>query len=313
MKLRPKHLLHIAGGAISIVLIGYLAFRFFELRSAVASQLREGFPLATMTMAATTCLLAYLPISVGWSLLAAPGRNLRSLPISSEIVLLSQAARYLPGNVGHLVGRVMLTTRHLGVGAKLGSALVSIELMLSLACAGLLSASALPQLAPLVPGWLADILRQPWAVILGMLAVIAGIGVLGVIAKRWLKLELPPIGTLLLAAIFYAAALVVGGVSLWLLLGVDHATHVGFGLALLAYTTSWLAGFITPGAPSGLGVREFILTRLLAPVMGEPQALLAAALLRLCSVSADVVAFGIGFALLRLRRKHDPDPGPCEA
>lgn len=306
MKLRPKHLLHIAGGAVSIVLVGYLVFRFFELRSEVASQLRDGFPLTTMAVAATTCLLAYLPISIGWSLLAAPGRSLRCLPISSEIVLLSQAARYLPGNVGHLVGRVMLTTRHLGVGAKLGSALVSIELMLSLACAGLLSASALPQLAPLVPGWLADLLTQPWAVIAGMLAVIAGICVLGIIARRWLKIAFPPIGTLLVASIFYAAALVVGGVSLWLLLGVEHAVHVGFGLALLAYTTSWLAGFITPGAPSGLGVREFILIRLLAPVMGEPQALLAAAMLRLCSVCADVIAFAIGFGLMRLNSKRHP-------
>jgi uncharacterized membrane protein YbhN (UPF0104 family) len=313
MKLNPRHLLHIVGGAISLILIGYLAFRFFELRSAIASQLPNGFPLAVMGLATTTCLLAYLPISIGWSLLAAPGRSLRSLPVATEIVLLSQAARYLPGNVGHLVGRVMLTSRHMSVSAKLGSALVSIELMLSLACAGLLSTSALPQLAPLVPSWLADLLKQPWTIAFGMLMVVAGICILGAAARRWLNLAFPPASTLMAAAIFYATALVVGGISLWLLLGIEHSAQVHFGLALLAYTTSWLAGFITPGAPSGLGVREFILVRLLAPVVGEPQALLVAALLRLCSVSADVVAFAIGLGLMRQGRKDRSARNPHEA
>lgn len=299
MNPKAKRLLHLFGGLISIVLLVYLGWRFFELRSALASQLRNGFPLSTMAMAGAVCLTAYIPISIGWAFLAAPGRTFRSLTISIEIVLLSQAARYLPGNVGHLVGRVMLTKRQLGVGVALGSALMSIELLLSLAAAAMLSASAIPQLASLAPAWLAEQLQQPATLPLALCAAVVGTFALGVIAKRRLKLRLPPLRTLLAAAVCYAAALVVGGVALWLLLGAEHASKIDISLALLAYTTSWLIGFVTPGAPSGLGVREFILVRLLAPAIGEPQALLAAALLRLCSIAADVLAFSVGLAMSR--------------
>ena len=51
--------------------------------------------------------------------------------------------------------------------------------------------------------------------------------------------------------------------------------HVGYGRAdpgfsylLGAYTFAWLAGFVVPFAPSGLGVREATLIALVAPVVG---------------------------------------------
>lgn len=300
MNQTTKRLLHFAGAVISLILVAYLVSRFFELRAAVASQLENGFPLATLALASMVCLLAYLPISIAWALLVSePGHGFRNIPVSMEIVLLSQAARYLPGNIGHLVGRVMLTRRYLAVTATRGSALVTIELLLSLACAALLSSAAIPQLAPLAPPWLSRVLIQPSTVVIGVCAMVVALIFLGAASRRWLKFKLPAAPTLLFSAFFYAAALLVGGYALWLLLNSEHVSAVGVSLALLAYTTSWLAGFVTPGAPSGLGVREFILVQLLAPAVGEPQALLAAALLRLCSVSADVVAFGIGLLLTR--------------
>lgn len=300
MKQTTKRLLHFAGALVSLILVAYLISRFFELRAAVASQLQNGFPLATLALASMVCLLAYVPISIAWALLVSErNHGFRNIPVSLEIVLLSQAARYLPGNVGHLVGRVMLTRRYINVTATRGSALVTIELLISLACAALLSSAAIPRLAPLAPHWLARILVQPAAVVATVGAMLIVLVILGIASRRWLKFSLPTASTLLYSSFFYAAALLVGGYALWLLLNCQHISSVGISLALLAYTTSWLAGFVTPGAPSGLGVREFILVQLLAPAVGEPQALLAAALLRLCSVSADVVAFGIGLLLTR--------------
>jgi len=295
-----KRLLNLAGALVSLILIAYLASRFFELRAAVASQIENGLPLGILVSASIVCLLAYIPISIAWALLTSErGHNFRNIPISLGIVLLSQAARYLPGNVGHLVGRVMLTRRYLGISATRGAALVTIELLLSLACAALLSSAAIPQLAPLAPSWLSHILEQRYMVVIGVCAMVVALIVMAAATRRWLKFSLPSTHTLVSAGIFYAMALMIGGYALWLLLGSEHVRVVGVSLALLAYTTSWLAGFVTPGAPSGLGVREFILVQLLSPAVGEPQALLAAALLRLCSVSADVVAFGIGLLLTR--------------
>lgn len=303
MNAHSKRLLHLAGTLISLILIAYLVSRFVQMRQAVAIQLHGGLPWATMAMASAACLLAYLPISMAWALLTSPGKVLKRFPVSVKIVMLSQAARYLPGNVGHLVGRVMLTKRHMGVGAAHGSALMTIELLLSLVCAALLSTAAIPALAVFAPSWLAQFLVRPYIVVCAICLVVAAIIGLLIASQRRLKLKLPAPSTVLAACVFYAAALIVGGVALWLLLGKQHVHAISPSLALLAYTTSWLAGFVTPGAPSGLGVREFILVQLLAPTIGEPEALLAAALLRLCSVMADAVAFGIGLLLTRLFRR----------
>jgi uncharacterized membrane protein YbhN (UPF0104 family) len=298
MKQNTKRLLHLGGGLLSILLLGYLVLRFIELHAAVTVQIREGLPFGRLALAAVVSLLAYVPIALGWVCLAVPFGTRRTFRVALRIVLLSQAARYLPGNVGHLVGRVMLTRKYFGVTAANGSALLTIELLLSLAAAALLSFAALPELAALAPAGLAELLRNPWVVVLCVAGTILGVIFAGVLARRWFNLTLPSWRTVVVAGICYAGSLVIGGISLWLILSPGNGA-VSIGLALLAYTTSWLAGFVTPGAPSGLGVREFVLVRLLAPVIGEPAALLAAALLRLCSVSADAVAFMAGLALGR--------------
>ncbi|MGN2251219.1 lysylphosphatidylglycerol synthase domain-containing protein [Frateuria sp. GZRe14] len=313
MNQNAKRLLHLIGALLSLILIAYLASRFIQLREAVAAQLHNDFPFSILALASLACLLAYLPISVGWALLTFPDKVARVFPTSAEIVLLSQAARYLPGNIGHLVGRVMLTRKHLGVSVVSGSALMTIELLLSLAAAALLSSAALPQLALLAPPWLSGPLEAPHAVWVGVAVTLIGLIVVFICAKRWLQITLPSLRTVALASLCYAAALVVGGLSLWMLLGAQHSRNVPVSLALLAYTTSWLAGFVTPGAPSGLGVREFILVRLLAGSVGEPAALLAAVLLRFCSVCADIAAFAIGLLMARyttrpaLAGHADPD------
>lgn len=299
MRQNTKRLLHLGGGLLSILLLGYLALRFIELRAAVTAQIKEGLPFGHLALATAVSLLAYIPIASGWLRLTVPKGTRRAFPVVLEIVLLSQAARYLPGNVGHLVGRVMLTRKHLGVSTARGSALLTIELLLSLAAAVLLSSAALPQLAVLAPAWLAQLLRNPWVVALSIAGAAIGVALAGKLAQRWFHLSLPSWRTIAVAGLCYASSLIIGGISLWLVLDSSGNGAIGVSLALLAYTTSWLAGFITPGAPSGLGVREFILVGLLAPTVGEPAALLAAALLRLCSVSADVVAFVAGLLLTR--------------
>ena len=82
------------------------------------------------------------------------------------------------------------------------------------------------------------------------------------------------------------------------------------GMAALA----WMAGFVTPGAPAGLGVREAVLLALLERLLTPQQALLVVVLWRVVTTLGDVVFFGIGLWAGRRRpasvNSVPPGPGP---
>ena len=58
-----------------------------------------------------------------------------------------------------------------------------------------------------------------------------------------------------------------------------------------AYLTAWVAGLVTPGAPAGIGVREFMLLLLLENAVDETDLLIAIFLGRLVTVSGDLLFY----------------------
>ena len=66
-------------------------------------------------------------------------------------------------------------------------------------------------------------------------------------------------------------------------------------LFVAVFSLSWIAGFIIPGAPGGLGVREFMILLMLGPGYGETPALSAALLLRIITAGGDVLSFLYSF------------------
>ncbi|HDM8223452.1 TPA: hypothetical protein P0E24_003950 [Vibrio campbellii] len=74
------------------------------------------------------------------------------------------------------------------------------------------------------------------------------------------------------------------------------STHDGAGQwsQLIAYfVIAWLAGFMTPGAPAGLGVREAVLLVLLGTTAYQETLLLAVLLSRIVTVLGDLLFFAI--------------------
>jgi uncharacterized membrane protein YbhN (UPF0104 family) len=57
-------------------------------------------------------------------------------------------------------------------------------------------------------------------------------------------------------------------------------------------------GFVTPGAPAGLGVREAVLLLLLAHGMGAANASLLILTLRIATTLGDMLCFVIGLAMM---------------
>ena len=83
-----------------------------------------------------------------------------------------------------------------------------------------------------------------------------------------------------------------------LLVGLVYQFHAELSIdniaALIAtFAISWLAGFITPGAPSGIGIRETILVVSLDKIFPGGQGVLIAILFRIITVAGDVLFFSM--------------------
>ena len=95
--------------------------------------------------------------------------------------------------------------------------------------------------------------------------------------------------------LFYLAA---GGLLLAVVYGVARVPDPGTGgVIITAFSLSWILGFLTPGSPAGLGVREAALVAVLSHFIGEANSLFAALIFRAITSGGDLFLFLISFLL----------------
>ena len=67
---------------------------------------------------------------------------------------------------------------------------------------------------------------------------------------------------------------------------------IGLAITLMGlYILSWTAGFLTPGAPSGLGIREFVLLMFMGGTINDDILLSAIVIHRALQVAGDIIAY----------------------
>ena len=82
------------------------------------------------------------------------------------------------------------------------------------------------------------------------------------------------------------------------LLGQPMNLSLAFALIGL-YLLAWLAGFLTPGAPSGLGIREVVMLMFISGFVYESILLSAMVVHRVVTVIGDVFAYGLCLAITK--------------
>lgn len=209
----------------------------------------------------------------------------------------SQLGKYIPGNFMHFAGRHLLS-RELGLSHATLAASALAEI------AGLLAASS--TLAILSLGLLGvqqRLVSLPWL----LLAVTSGLALAGIVARAlwpWAQRRLPGLprleartvwrgllGIYLRYLCFFAGA---GTALLLLVLALGGSANLqATATAMLIFAVSWLAGFVTPGAPSGIGVREAIIVLALEQMAPVVPAVSLALLFRLVTVSGDLLFFAL--------------------
>jgi uncharacterized membrane protein YbhN (UPF0104 family) len=208
----------------------------------------------------------------------------------------TQIAKYIPGNVFHLPSRHLLGYQ---AGFKhpalVGAAIYEIiGLVISaglIALIGFFSQETLigrSILWPLTIIFLFILIPLVTQIIVSRFKIAQKLGFPDRSVLEGLKGLLPVLAIYL---IFFALA----GCILWGIVGVT--TGMWFALPvpiiLSTFAISWLTGFITPGAPAGIGVREATMILILSSFIGEPASVLVAIILRLVVTIGDLAFFGI--------------------
>lgn len=218
-------------------------------------------------------------------------------------LLVAQVGKYLPGNVGHLVGRLALARRD-GVSTSAVGVGLMLEMASSVSVGLLLVGWAWLWDPAIVQGMAGHLLRDEHALgIVGVAGLALGAALLVYLWRRALGRDgrgAPRLRFVCLLPVFGANLMsfsVLGG-SVWCVAqGVQLEVQVPFMLCLLTFVVAWVLGFITPGAPGGLGVRDALIAAGMSLSLGAPAALVVALVHRAVSVVGDVCAFGIGWML----------------
>lgn len=224
---------------------------------------------------------------------------------------LSQLGRYLPGKVGQFVWMLSLS-RKFGIEKKRAVLATCFQLAFQCGLGCLIGFLVLrnTEAAPLLQDIPTDFqMSGKTGLLIGSIAGITlGAGTIFFYRRRigevFFRLKKYDFRTTLL--ISGALRLISGYLLLWGLLGIAfflfikslYPVEVSQLIVVIGiYAVAWSIGFLSLVTPSGLGVREGILSLLLTTVLPPATATLVALLSRLWTLSAELLVTGIAFGL----------------
>jgi uncharacterized membrane protein YbhN (UPF0104 family) len=308
--------LHVPRGAKRVLRFGlpvviFLALAFFVIkdwRSEWQELMTHQFQLNPWLLGCAFLGFVLQELSYGliWrSVLTRMGYRL-NLRTCLRVYLSSEFVRYIPGNVFHVVTRVLWVSKY-GVSRPAAFASMVIELITKMVAGALIFALSLifwGDIGQLVNGQLVFILLGVVGVVTMLVFLHPRVlnGALS-FALRLLKRDPINLGmsyrAILLVVLAWCVSWIIAGSAFFLLL---WALWPATPLALLPicigiYALAWDVGFASFITPSGLGVREVVITAIFALTFPIPAGLSAviAILSRLVSTVAELLCVGVAY------------------
>ena len=325
-----KRLVNALGIALAVLAGGYFVYYSYH---ALAGQDLSALLQVRVLLAGLVLLLLYMALipstALAWTWLLKSLGQPTPFGVAAPIFATTQFGKYLPGNVAHHLGRVAMAKIY-GVDTLRCVLSMGYEMLfLLLACAHVSALTLLWEPPLELAQWPLAHYRGPLVLVvsLGALLVMAFVpslaniiarrragskqqGLVSVIGRRpsWLV----AFACYLIQVINFALV----GVGLWVVaaaLAEPGSPAPGVVFLIGAFAGSWVLGFLAPGAPAGLGVREAVLSVWLAGTMNGPEVVALIIALRLVTTVGDVLNFAWGTVLIaRLRRgRHAANRLPC--
>lgn len=315
-----KRGLHLIGMAVAAVALAYFALHAYRALQGqdLAALLETRVIIAGAVLTVLYALLVPLT-AMAWSWLLRGLGQPAPFAITGPILATTQIGKYLPGNVAHHLGRVVVARRY---GLDTGKTIVSMAyetLLVVVACAHVGALTLLWSPPTALADWPLVQYRGPLVVGISAAALaimLAAPRIAGLITR--LRSHNAPPDTVatqvhpgwltsLACYLIYALNFVLVGGGLWLVateLSPAAAGMANLVLLIGAFASSWILGFLAPGAPAGLGVREAVLSLWLGTAMDASVAVSLIIMLRIATTLGDLFTFVWGSAALaRTRQK----------
>lgn len=237
----------------------------------------------------------------------------------APVLAVTQFGKYLPGNVAQHIGRVVLAQ---SPGVKISAVVFSIvyETLLSIVvCAHISALTFLWAMPAELAHWKVVEYRQPLLVVVTLGAIVVLLAVPRVASRVAIHrskkggIPLPNAShfnlrwkVITASYVLYVLNIALTGIGLWLvakaLLG---ASHHGPTILFMtgAFASTWIFGFLAPGAPAGLGVREGVLSAWLGAAMPASQAIILILILRIATTFGDLINFSWGSVIIARQKK----------
>ncbi len=300
-----KLIAYLAGLAVfifSLYFLGRMARTYWhDIRAYDLTSIRYG----DLAVALGLCFVANILVSLVWPILLkrlANTSTLLKLPAESSelpfriaipIGLLSQIGKYMPGNAAHYLGRAALAKRH-GVAIQTSIATTGLEFLAAIFAGGVIFTACL-LLDESSYETAESIARDAGVSSRWFLVSFVALMVFIMFAGLWIcvsdsrrRMAMAALSPLLILSFAFLA---VGTSFLFVLrcLDVDIGREGMFATINMLFVIAWIAGFLVPGAPAGLGVREALLVATLSTVLAPELTILAGLIHRLVAIFADVV------------------------
>lgn len=286
-----RRLVHVGGTLLSLVAIAFLVRRGYTLGASLGDAFAR-IGVRALLLACACYALGALLLAFAWVSLVriTAGHRVAAMPLFASH-LRAQLAKYLPGNVFHVAYR-HVAARRAGIGHAPLALAFGMESLLLVASAAALSLGVVAdaRVAALAP-WAG---RLAW----GALALPAAAAF-----AAWLHARHAG-GTVALPRLLAGTLAVLAIDLVFFVLATLALRSLGVGAAALPAASwygwlalAWLLGYVMPGAPAGVGVRETVLVIGLGPALGDAEALVVALAYRFVTVVVDAVSGGVGFLL----------------
>lgn len=310
--MKHRKLINIAGNILMLLSFAFIVNRIIEygVDFSKITSIRTFFVLMGSVILYALLVIAFAFIF--YLVLKMFSNNNISKKDSIFIYCKSNLYKYLPGNIFHYIGRNEVAFNN-GVSHGVVIAATIAEIILIAISAVITAIIFAGQYAI---KWATDNYATEEVVVfvaLLILILLAGVVLYKLnsekISAEYIRLTNNiRLSDAIIFIMVYMISFILNGVMFILVLySLGGVLSVSLLLPVIGmYTLSWLIGFITPGAPAGLGIREAIMSALLFDIVAAEFVISAVVLYRIITILGDVVSFLIVFQLSRQGILSDP-------
>lgn len=202
------------------------------------------------------------------------------------VIGLSQIAKYVPGNVAHLVGRAFLI-RRVVPATEVAITLIVESLILSLSALFFAGMWWLNYIIPEQISWKNSVY---FAVILIIISP-----VMIKLARVKMGVDYLSFRTFFLMLGANSISFIIHGLLIFLIAEnvINIEQSVSVFQYVCAFSMAFLVGYLLPGAPGGVGIREYAFVLLMSASVGQFNALQIIIIHRLLTIAGDLLLWSI--------------------